>query len=491
MTTDQTRLCQQSLPDLAKRVAVPEYDRHKCGIGIVHLGLGAFHRAHQAVYFDDILRQQPSDWAVCGVSLRNPAVRNQLAPQDGLYTLVELDGDALRDRIIGSVREALYIGSDRERILHRLSDRKTNLVSLTVTEKAYCLASLDGGLDTSNPGIVHDLSNPGNPVTVAGLLTLSLSMRRERGIGAPTILSCDNLPENGKKLRRAILEFAQACDPALSRWIESETAFPCTMVDRIVPKTLEEDRAQLEERLNVRDEAMVKAEPFSQWVLEDRFNCRIPGLREAGALMVEDVNAFEQLKLRLLLGSHSTIAYLGCLAGYRYVDQAMCSPIGAMVSRMMSQEILPVTDVPPGFDAAGYTEELKCRFRNSGLQHQCRQIAMDGSLKIPIRLLDTVAKCLEQGIDCDRLVLGVAAWIRYAIGIAEDGTRFEVDDPDAATFARIGSRAGIDARRLTDEFLGLDSIFPLRLSANSLFTENLRNQLARLILLGANQAAQL
>jgi fructuronate reductase len=485
------RLSQATLPGLNGQRAAPSFDRERCGVGVVHLGLGAFHRAHQAVYFDDLMTRQPSDWAICGVSLRSPAVRNQMAPQDGLYTLVELDGDEVHDRIIGSIREALYLADDRGRVLHRLADHRTKLVSLTVTEKAYCLVSLEDGLDLGHPGIAHDLSNPGAPVTVTGLLTLGLSMRRDRGIGAPTVLSCDNLPGNGRKLRRSVLEFAEAHDPSLARWIEKEAAFPCTMVDRIVPKTTEEDRAGLAQRLGAADQAMVKAEPFSQWVIEDRLNCEIPGLREAGALLVGDVDAYENLKLRLLLGSHSTIAYLGCLAGYRFVDQAMASPIGRLVETMMSDEILPVTRPPSGFDVKRYVADLLKRFRNSGLQHQCRQIAMDGSLKVPIRLLGTIQRCLEQDVACDRLILGVAAWMRYSTGIDEKGSRFDVDDPAAEVLAAIGSEAGLNAKRLTEQYLSLDSVFPPALAENPVFRQKLGHQLDRLLRFGARQASEI
>lgn len=485
------RLGKAAIDGLPSKVRRLGYDRDDAGTGIVHLGLGAFHRAHQAVYFDDLLAAGEPGWAIAGVSMRSASVRDQLAPQDGLYTLVSLDGDAVEDRIVGSIREALFLGDERARIEQLLASPDTRLITLTVTEKAYCLASLDGGLDFDHPGIRQDLEQAGTPATVPGLLCQALAGRREAGAAPPTIMSCDNLPDNSTRLRRALLDFAGRHDPALADWIRSEVAFPNTMVDRIVPRTTDSDHAALAGRTGVDDHGMVKAEPFSQWVVEDRFSNARPPLDQVGALLVDEVEPYELLKLRFVLGSHSTIAYLACLAGIEYVHDAMTTAIGELVAQMMAHEAQPVTALPAGFDVDGYRDTLSQRFSNAGIQHLARQIAMDGSQKVPIRLLGTIAACIDQGQPYRRLGLGVAAWIRYASGIGLQGEALDVDDPMAHELAAIGQAAGPDTAALLDGFLAQPAVFPELLATRPDFRELVGHWLKQLQDLGPLECARL
>jgi len=474
------RLDSAALASLPSTTRKPAYNRDGTGIGVVHLGLGAFHRAHQAVFFDDLLAGSGGDWAIAGVSMRSRGVSDQLAPQDGLYTLVSLEGDAIEDRVIGSIREALFLGEERERVEALLEDPQTRLVTLTVTEKAYCLVSLDGGLDFEHPGIVHDLAQPEQPGTVPGLLCLALARRRAAGTPPPTVMSCDNLPDNSTRLRRALLDFADRAWPGLGDWLRAEGAFPNTMVDRIVPRTTEDDRAALAKRIGADDHGMVKAEPFTQWVIEDRFCHGRPALDSVGALLVDDVEPYELLKLRFVLGSHSSIAYLACLAGIDYVHDAMDTAIGELVTQMMEHEAQPVTALPPGFDVDAYRATLTKRFSNAGIMHLAAQIAMDGSQKVPIRLLGTVRACIEAGQSYDRLALAVAAWIRYASGTGLKGESFEVDDPMAAELAAIGAQAGDDDAALLNGFLAVSAIFPAELSSHDGFRQGVGQWLAAL-----------
>ncbi|KAA9132676.1 mannitol dehydrogenase family protein [Marinihelvus fidelis] len=483
--TTVSRLDAGQLDGLPGSARQPCYDHNATTIGVVHLGLGAFHRAHQAVFFDDLLAAGESGWAIAGVSMRSAGVRDQLAPQDGLYTLVSLDGDQVEDRIIGAISEALFLGEERERVDELLASADTKLVTLTVTEKAYCLASLDGGLDFDHPGIVHDVAHPDTPGTVPGLLCRALARRRHEGLAPPTIMSCDNLPNNSTRLRRAILDFADRAEPGLGDWLRAEGAFPNTMVDRIVPRTTEADREALATRLGVDDHGMVKAEPFTQWVIEDRFCNGRPPLDRVGATLVDDVEPYELMKLRFVLGSHSSIAYLACLAGIKYVHDAMDTAIGDLVAQMMEHEAQPVTALPPGFDIAAYRATLLARFSNAGIMHLAAQIAMDGSQKVPIRLLGTIRACIEAGQPFDRLALAVAAWIRYASGTGLNGESFDVDDPMAAELAAIGREAGDDDKALLDGFLAVPAIFPAELSQHPAFRDSVGRWLLALTEEGA------
>jgi fructuronate reductase len=446
------RLSLAALDGLPAEVRRPAYAPEDMGCGMVHLGIGAFHRAHQAVYLDDLIAAGAGDWRIIGVSLRSAEVRGQLVPQDGLFTIVERDGTEERLRIIGSVATVLVAPENPAAVIAAIASPDTHIVSLTVTEKGYCHDPASGTLLASHPDIVHDLTHPDAPRSAIGYLAAGLNKRRYDSGGPITIMSCDNLPHNGAVLKAVLGEFVQLRDPALAQWIDAHVRFPATMVDRIVPATTPADRERLQARLGVEDRAMVKAEPFTQWVIEDDFAGPRPPFEQAGAQMVADVRPFELAKLRMLNGAHSTIAYLGLAAGYVTVDQAIADPaIAAVVGRLMRVEAASTLPPVPGLDTALYADALLKRFANVALEHRLVQIAMDGSQKLPQRLLGTIADVHASGGAATAAARGVAAWIRHLSGP-------NVNDPLGDLLTGLATGAAND-NTLLDAVLGVSAVF--------------------------------
>jgi fructuronate reductase len=468
-------LSEKTLGALPLWVARPAYDLAAVSTGIVHFGLGAFHRAHQAVYTDTVLRTDPR-WGICGVSLKTPRVTHALAQQDGLYTVLEKGATGTSARVIGAVRETRFLGAGSASVIARISDPAVHVVSLTVTEKGYCHDPATGRLDPAHPDIAHDLAHRRTPVSTIGLLVAGLDARRASGSGPINVVCCDNLPRNGRTVEELVTSFAQAADPDLVDWIGAHVAFPCTMVDRIVPATTDADRAEALHLLGVDDAVAVVAEPFSDWVLENRFTAARPAWEEAGARVAADIAPFEAMKLRLLNGAHSTLAYLGYLLGHEYLWQAASDPLlGKLVERMMALEVAPTLEPPKDVDLSAYCAQLLTRFRNPALPHRTQQIAMDGSQKLPQRLLATVRDRLEGEGSIEHLALAIAGWIRYASGTDEQGRSITVADPLAKRFAAIAAQARGNASQLADGFLGLTTVFGDDLSGNPAF----RNAVAR------------
>ena len=461
------RLSRKTIDRLPPTVKRPDYDLAPVSVGIVHLGIGAFHRAHQAAYTDALLSENPS-WGICGVSLRSPETRDALQPQDGLYTLAVQDGEGSDLSVIGSVVELLCAPEDPEAVLRRMADPATRIVSLTITEKGYCHNPATGTLDEGHPDIVHDLANPARPRSAIGFIVEAISRRVSAGIAPFTLLSCDNLPGNGHVLKRIVTQFAELRDPALAAVIRN-VASPSTMVDRIVPATTDGDRSAVAAAMGLEDAWPIMTEPFRQWVIEEDFPLGRPAWEKAGALFVQDVSAFEFMKLRLLNGSHSTLAYLGYLAGAETVADAMSLPgMEALVEGLMRHEVSPTLPELPGFDLPAYRAELLQRFRNPALRHRTWQIAMDGSQKLPQRLLGSIRDRLHAEAGYDRLALGVAAWMRYARGLDEAGRPIDVRDPHAARIA--GLAQGIDEPdRIVDAFLTMTDVFGTDLPASAPF----------------------
>ena len=461
------RLSRKTIDRLPHTVKRPDYDLGPVTVGIVHLGIGAFHRAHQAAYTDALLSENPS-WGICGVSLRSPETRDALQPQDGLYTLAVQDGEGSDLSVIGSVVELLCAPEDPEAVLRRMADPATRIVSLTITEKGYCHNPATGTLDEGHPDIVHDLANPARPRSAIGFIVEAISRRVSAGIAPFTLLSCDNLPGNGHVLKRIVTQFAELRDPALAAVIRN-VASPSTLVDRIVPATTDGDRSAVAAAMGLEDAWPIMTEPFRQWVIEEDFPLGRPAWEKAGALVVQDVSAFEFMKLRLLNGSHSTLAYLGYLAGAETVADAMSLPgMEALVEGLMRHEVSPTLPELPGFDLPAYRAELLQRFRNPALRHRTWQIAMDGSQKLPQRLLGSIRDRLHAEAGYDRLALGVAAWMRYARGLDEAGRPIDVRDPHAARIA--GLAQGIDEPdRIVDAFLTMTDVFGTDLPASAPF----------------------
>lgn len=468
------RLNQAALATLPPDIIRPAYDRAGTRIGIVHIGVGAFHRAHQAVYLDDVLASEP-DWAICGVSLNSRDVRDALQPQDGLYALALL-GQTPSLRVIGSIRELLFAREQRDEVLRRLADPLVRIVTLTITEKGYCLAGAD--LDLAHPEIVHDLASPDAPHGAIGYVVAGLAARRKLHLRPFTVLSCDNLAENGRKLGRAVVQYAAKIDPELARWIESEVTFPCSMVDSITPATDDALRERVATQLGCNDAWPVQREAYTQWVVEDSFCNGRPAFERVGVTLSGDIAGYDRAKLRLLNAPHSALAYLGSLMGIETVAQAMATPVLAgFVERLMHDGIVPNVKAPDGFNAGAYVEAILARFRNPAIQHRLLQIAWDGSQKLPVRLLGTIGDALAAGHPIDLLCLPVAAWMQFVRRQARNGVALV--DPMADALAEVGRATTGDADDDVARFLALGSIFA-PFSADPRFVDAVREAYARL-----------
>jgi len=483
--TEHDRLSIATLHRLPKDIDQPEYDRNQIRTGIVHLGIGAFHRAHQAVYTDSCLASGDHHWGILGVSLRSSDTRDALEPQDGLYTVATRDGSGDSFRVIGSIGKVLVAPENPEAVLAAMADPACRIISLTVTEKGYCYSPATASLDENHVDIIHDLANPATPRSAIGFIVEALACRCAKGTEPFTLLSCDNLPSNGETLKRVVTRFAELRDAGLGQFIREKVAFPSTMVDRIVPATTDADRAAVAKATGLADAWPIMTEPFTQWVVEDHFPSGRPAWEKFGVTFVDNVDAFELMKLGLLNGSHSTLAYLGYLAGYETVSDVMqAEGFSALVEAMMDEEITPTLPPLPGFDIGAYKAELRERFRNPALRHRTWQIAMDGSQKLPQRLLNTIRRRLEEKAPFDSLALGVAGWMRYASGIDENGKPIDVRDPLANEFKQ-RTAGKTSAGDLIEAYLGLEQIFGEDLPKNVEFRRTVGAALEKLLREGA------
>ncbi|WP_082434452.1 mannitol dehydrogenase family protein [Devosia sp. A16] len=465
----------------ARGLQLMDYDRATISPGIVHLGIGAFHRAHMAAYVDSLLAKAP-DWGIIGASLRRPDTRDALAPQDFLYTLAIRDASGTTPRIIGSIVDVLDANTQRAQLIETMADPAIRIVSLTVTEKGYCHDPSTGELDEEHPDIVHDLAHPDTPISAPGIIVAALELRQQRGLGPFTVMSCDNLPSNGKTAGRIVRRLAElrGLGEAFTRYVET-VRFPSTMIDRIVPATTDADRAIVAELTGFDDAWPIMTEPFTQWVIEDDFPAGRPPFETVGAELVEDVEPFELMKLRMLNGSHSTMAYLGYLAGYQYVNEAIADPgILKLVHGLMTEEAMPTLPMSRSTLEA-YRDQLLARFANPALKHRTWQIAMDGTQKLPQRLLGTIRDRLKAAQPFPRLALGVAAWMRYVTGIDEAGQPIEVKDPLATRLREIADRAGRDPAKLADGLLAVTEVFGTDLAQVAVFRDTVTNHLKSLL----------
>jgi len=484
-----TRLNDAALKGLPAEVARPAYDRSHVKTGVVHLGIGAFHRAHQAVVFDDALKSGDLRWGVLGASLRSPGVRDQLNPQDGLYTLVVRDGAEEHLRVIGAGRGVLVGPEDPAALVAAMADADVHIVTLTVTEKGYRLDPATGDLLLDDADVAADLAGIASPRTAPGFIVAALQARRAAGLKPFTVISCDNIPHNGKRIRAGVIAMARRTDPALAEWIEAEGAFPQTMIDRIVPATIPDDVARLSARLGVEDQGMVKAEPFTQWVIEDWFAGERPDFASLGVQLTDAVEPWEDAKLRLLNGAHSATAYLGALSGHEHVHEAVAVPAFRAFIDALWGEAQTTLNPPPELDLAAYRDELMARFSNSALMHRTRQIAMDGSQKLPQRLLAGMAERLAVGQGIEALALGVAAWMRWQEGVTESGEVVLVDDPLAAKTAELIAASENDEAEVR-ALLTLSAVFPATLATDRRFVEAVTGAFLSLREHGAVEAAR-
>ncbi|ACM30050.1 mannitol dehydrogenase family protein [Rhizobium rhizogenes] len=448
------------------------YDRPALKPGIVHIGLGAFHRAHQAVYTDTALAHAFGNWGIVGVSLRSTEIAQDMRVQDCLYSVVACDrfGDSVR--VVGSIVEALAANEDGEAVLARLADPAIQIVTLTVSEKAYGIDPVNGGLDHAHAAIAQDLKSPTRPMGVIGYLTEGLARRLSAGLPPFTVLCCDNLPSNGRIVRRLVIEMAATRDPALAEWVSETVSFPCSMVDRIVPAATAETRARAEKLLGVEDRLSIEAETFSQWVIEEDFVGGRPAWEAGGALFVENVEPYEKMKLRLLNGSHSLIAYLGQLQKLEFVRDVMAIPENVALVRRHMQAAVRTLDPVPGIDLTHYMDQLVERFANPAIAHRTQQIAMDGSQKLPQRLFQPAVDAISSGSDAAEFAFATAVWIAY-LKQAET-----IDDPRGREL----QRAAADATPADEaaSFFAMAGLFPSELQANRAWRDQVNSLLRSL-----------
>jgi fructuronate reductase len=420
------RLSSASLAQLPESIIRPQYDRALQKAGIVHFGIGAFHRAHQAVYTDDAMNDGDRDWGILGVSLRSAKVAEQMNPQDGLFTVAARSGTDLRTRLIGAVQRVIVAQQDPEAVVAAIAAPSVHMVTFTITEKGYC-RSPDGSLDL----------NIMDEVPVYTYLTAAFRRRMQGGLAGLTLLSCDNLAGNGAHLDRLMRSYLKHNAPDLLGWFGDSCTCPSTMVDRIVPATSAADLDAAQAALGLRDEAHVVTEAFSQWVIEDKFAGPRPRWEAGGAEFVADVAPYETAKLRMLNGAHSALAYIGLKAGHEFVHQAIADPaIRPIIERLMREEAAPSISATPEQDLEAYADALIARFENSALNHRLIQIAMDGSQKIPQRWLETLAFHAASGRSCPAILAGIAAWLHHI-----QGANGPLDDPRASELSEIATRS--------------------------------------------------
>jgi fructuronate reductase len=462
------RLSSETLSAVKSDVVVPTYDRDKTTIGIVHFGPGAFHRGHQACYFDSLLPRDPR-WAISGAELLPTGLAAEAVPQDHLYIVAELDAH-IRYRVVGSHREYLSAVHQADRIFARLNDPKVKLVTMTVTEKGYCLDGA-GELDLKHPAIADDLTHPNTPKSLVGWVTEGLARRKAAGMTPFVAMSCDNMMMNGHKLHGAVLRFAEARgDRDLTSWIRDNVRFPSTMVDSITPAATEELKDRIAEETGVRDEAPVQREAFLQWVVEDILGPDAPDLASVGVMLTKDVAAYELAKLRLLNGAHSTLAYAGQLRGHSSVGEAMGdAKLSHFVELMMREDMVPTLRRTPGLNFNAYISDLLDRFRNPALTHKLIQIASDGSQKLPYRILGSVTDALAGGRRIDRFAFALAAWMRFVVREARAGTALA--DPLNPVLTEIGKACIGEAKADVPRFLALREVFPAELVVAPRFVE--------------------
>jgi mannitol 2-dehydrogenase len=488
-----TQLKAANLSSLDPNIRVPKYDRQKVGQSIMHVGVGGFHRAHQAVYMDDLFHQGGDlQWGYCGVGLlkHDARIRDVMLSQDCLYTLVErsLQGD--QARIIGSIVNFLFAPDDPQKVIEQMASPQTRIVSLTITEGGYYIDQSTGELDAKHPDIQYDLAHPHEPRCSFGYLLEALDRRRLRGLPPFTLMSCDNIQSNGEVARKMLTAFAELRDPVFRNWLSENCVFPNSMVDRITPATTDEHRNLVKEKFKIDDGWPVMTESFKQWVIEDHFGQGRPAWESVGAQMTTDVLPYEKMKLRLLNASHQALCYIGMLLGYQLVHETMeDQDIRTLVKKMMDNEVTPILSEVPGVDLADYKKTLIERFANPAIRDQLSRIGIYGSSGIPKFVLPSVEDELKRGGAIKLLSFTVASWFRYLNGLDESGKEMPMLDPMAATLRERAKAAGKDARRL----LAMREIFSEELAnapafvkevsdiLNSFYSEGARSTLVKSI----------
>ena len=444
------KLTTESLANLGPDITVPTYDRAALSHAIVHIGVGSFHRAHQAVYLDDLAQRGiTTGWGECGVGLHSPAMKDALLPQHSLYTMVERSARGDQARVVGAMGRYLFAPDDPKAVLAVLADPGTRLVTLTITDSGYHVNHTTGTFDAEDPAVRADLENPAAPTTAFGYLCEALDRRRKAGLAPFSVLSCDNMQDNGKTAKLAVTSFARLRDEALAQWIEANAAFPGSTVDRITPQTTDEDRELVARTFDIDDQWPVITEPFSQWIVEDTFCNGRPPLHEVGVQFVPDIAPYGMMKVRLLNASHSALGYLGYLAGYRSTDEVMGDPLfRTFVERMMDDEVTPLLPDVPGIDLAAYKRTLVERFANPKISDQLDRLCARGSSKLPRFLVPSIKEAVEHERPHTLLDLAVAGWLRYLRGVDPEGNEIEVKDPRKEELQPLAVAGGSNPRPL-------------------------------------------
>jgi mannitol 2-dehydrogenase len=466
-----TQLNAANVNSLGPNIQIPKYDRQKVGQSIMHVGVGGFHRAHQALYMDDLFHQGGDpQWGYCGVGLlkHDARIRDVMLSQDCLYTLVErsLEGDSAR--IIGSIVNFLFAPDDPQKIIEQMASPQTRIVSLTITEGGYYIDQSTGALDANHADIQYDLAHPHEPRCSFGYLLEALDRRRLRGLPPFTLMSCDNIQSNGEVAKKMLMAFAELRDPVFRNWLSENCPFPNSMVDRITPATTDEHRNLVKEKFNINDGWPVMTESFKQWVIEDHFGQGRPAWESVGAQMTTDVLPYEKMKLRLLNASHQALCYIGMLLGYQLVHETMeDQDIRKLVKKMMDEEVSPILSPVPGVDLEDYKKTLIERFANPAIRDQLSRIGIYGSSGIPKFALPSVEDQLKRGGRIKLLSFTVASWFRYLTGLDESGKEMPMLDPMAATLRERAKAADKDARKL----LGMREVFSEELANSPVFVQ--------------------
>lgn len=450
------RLNQANLSRLS--VNKPGYDRAKLKGGIVHIGLGNFHRAHQAVCLDRLMNLGlGSDYAIIGAGVLpgDARMRETLAAQDYLYTVVEQSAEQSQARVIGAMIDHLPAG-DAQAIIAQLADPVTRIASLTITEGGYFIDAATGHFDPAHPAIAADGAAPATPKTVFGILVAALRARREAGLAAFTVMSCDNIPHNGRVTREAVVETARLSDPALADWISANVAFPNAMVDRITPATSDRERRLIQDDFGIQDDSPVFCEDFLQWVLEDNFPLGRPPLEQAGVEFVDDVTPWELMKIRILNGGHAIIAYPSGLMDIHFVHEGMENDlVRAFLNKVETEEIIPVVPPVPGTDLHAYFAKVQERCANPKIGDTIRRLCLDGSNRQPKFIVPTVADRLAKGLPVEGLALESALWCRYCAGVTDSGARIEPNDPNWDRLTQTAQAAQTDP----SVWLGMSEVY--------------------------------
>ena len=457
---------------------------------IMHFGPGAFFRSFVASLIDEVNEKSIEKWGIIAVSLRSESSFDKLVVQDFVFNSLAMSCLSKEVRQISSISEFLVAQKNSQAVLDALSDEQIEIVSLTITEKGYCYNSEKRELDFTNKEIVEDLSNIKNPHTAIGFIVAGLRERYLNSKKPFTILSCDNLPNNGAVVKKVIIDFAQKIDPALANWISKQECFPSTMVDRITPATKEKDITSFASKYGIYDPALVIHEEFFQWVIEDKFFSVRPSFESAGIQMVNDVKLHEKMKLRCLNGTHSALAYLGYLAGFNTIAECASDKIMAQyILYLWEKEIIQTLETPEGENLNGYCRQLLVRYQNSSIEHRTWQIAMDGSQKLPQRILETVTYLLKNNKSFKGLALAIAAWIKYVSGNDLAGKSIDLRDPMADDFANI-SKNSKTSEQFVESILNIKEVFPLHLRESSVFRKEIHNAFNFLEQLGSLGAIQ-